>query len=501
MKNDWVETTLGEVFFTTSGGTPSRKNKAFYEGSIPWVKSGELDKGLILDTEEKITEEAIQNSSAKKFPAGTLLIALYGATIGKTAFLGVEAATNQAICGIFKSTHFDSKFLHTYLQFKKPDFISQGSGGAQPNISQTILKKLKIPLAPLPEQRAIVAKIEGLFSELDQGVADLKAAQSQLKIYRQAVLKKAFEGELTKEWREKQTNLPSADELLKQIKEERQKHYDQQMEEWKAAVLAWEENGKEGKKPARPQKVKELAKTDESLHQLPRAWEWCKLGNITQKISDGPFGSNLKTSDYVNSGVRVIRLENIGNLEFNDSKKSFITQQKYESIKKHSVYANDIIFASFIAETTSVASIPEHIDLAINKADCFCVRFGELVFYRYFEYFLSTRSTYTQLVNQVHGATRPRINTTQLKEVIVPLCSLSEQKQIVKEIEARLSVCDELERSLADGLEKAAALRQSILKKAFAGELLSAAEREACRAAADYEPAAQLLERIKNDKF
>ena len=193
MREDWTEIELGNICFTTSGGTPSRQNKSFYEGKIPWVKSGELDKGIILDSEEHITEEAIKKSSAKVFPKGTLLFALYGATIGKMATLGVEAATNQAICGIYENDILISKYLYHYLSNKKRKLIGQGIGGAQPNISQTILKKLIIPISPLPEQRAIVAKIEELFSDLDKGIADLKKAEYQLKVYRQAVLKKAFE--------------------------------------------------------------------------------------------------------------------------------------------------------------------------------------------------------------------------------------------------------------------------------------------------------------------
>ena len=104
------------------------------------------------------------------------------------------------------------------------------SGTTRKRISRKNLNKIHFQIAPLPEQRAIVAKIEALFSDLDKGIADLKKAQDQVTIYRQAVLKKAFEGELTKEWREQQTDLPTADELLEQIKEERQKHYEQQIE-------------------------------------------------------------------------------------------------------------------------------------------------------------------------------------------------------------------------------------------------------------------------------
>jgi type I restriction enzyme S subunit len=193
----WQFKKLGEVCETTSGGTPSRSKSNYYNGNIPWVKSGELDKGLILDTEEKITEEAIKNSSAKLFPKGTLLIALYGATIGKLAFLGVDAATNQAICGIYKNEKLNSNYLYYFLFSKKQSLIKQGIGGAQPNISQGILKNLDIPIPPFTEQQAIVAKIDELLSDLENGKLQLQTAQQQLKVYRQSLLKWAFEGKLT----------------------------------------------------------------------------------------------------------------------------------------------------------------------------------------------------------------------------------------------------------------------------------------------------------------
>ena len=133
------------------------------------------------------------NSSAKIFPAGTLLIALYGATIGKLAFLGIDAATNQAVCGIFQNENVSLKYLYYYLLFQRPNLIKQGVGGAQPNISQTILKKLEISYPDsITEQQRIVARIEELFSELDKAVGTLKTTKEQLEVYRQAVLKDEF---------------------------------------------------------------------------------------------------------------------------------------------------------------------------------------------------------------------------------------------------------------------------------------------------------------------
>ena len=118
MNTEWKTALLGSIAETTSGGTPDKKHLDYYEnGNILWVRSGELDKGIIYDTEIKITEAGLQNSSAKVFPSGTLLIALYGASIGKLAFLGKPAATNQAICAIFQNEKVSLKYLYYYLAF------------------------------------------------------------------------------------------------------------------------------------------------------------------------------------------------------------------------------------------------------------------------------------------------------------------------------------------------------------------------------------------------
>ena len=191
--NDWKTTVLGNIAKTTSGGTPDKKHSEYYNGNIPWVRSGELDKGIIKGTEIRITQEGLDNSSAKVFPAGTLLIALYGATIGKLAFLGIPAATNQAVCAIFENDTVSLKYLYYYLFFKRPELVKEGIGGAQPNISQTILKKLAInyPVSA-SEQERIVARIEELFSQLDAGVETLKKTKAQLAVYRQAVITDAY---------------------------------------------------------------------------------------------------------------------------------------------------------------------------------------------------------------------------------------------------------------------------------------------------------------------
>lgn len=193
---DWKTEPLGNIAFMTSGGTPSSKIPTYYEnGTIPWVRSGELENGAIRDTEIKITQAGLDNSSAKIFPKGTLLIALYGATIGKLAYLDIDACTNQAVCGIFENEKVSLQYLYYFLLFHRPNLVKQGIGGAQPNISQAILKKLLVSYpVDKAEQLRIVARIEELFSELDNGMETLRNTKRQLSVYRQAVLKNAFSG-------------------------------------------------------------------------------------------------------------------------------------------------------------------------------------------------------------------------------------------------------------------------------------------------------------------
>ena len=153
--SEWKTAPLGELSRTTSGGTPSRKRKDFYNGTIPWVKSGELNDDYIEKTEEQITEEALRNSSAKLFPAGTLLIALYGATVGKTSILRIDASTNQAICGITPGPELDTEYLRYHLMFRRRELLGHRYGGAQPNISQQIIRNLSVAYSSLSEQKKI----------------------------------------------------------------------------------------------------------------------------------------------------------------------------------------------------------------------------------------------------------------------------------------------------------------------------------------------------------
>jgi len=409
----WQVKKLGEVCQTTSGGTPSRGNKNYYEGTIPWVKSGELDRGLILDTEEKISEEAVKNSSAKVFPKGTLLIALYGATIGKLAFLGVDAATNQAVCGIYKNENIDSNYLYYYLFSKKPSLVKQGIGGAQPNISQGILKNLDIPIPPLPEQLTIVSKIEELLSDLENGKQQLLTAQQQLKAYRQSLLKAAFEGKLT------------------------------------STTLSEQKEG-----------------------ESQNSWKQVKMSELVEK----PQYGTSKKCDYSYNGVGVLRIPNIANGVVNCTDLKFAEFDSNE-IENYRLKEGDILTIRSNGSVDLVGKCA-----LIQKKDEKFLYAGYLIKLRpkinqvlpkYLLNVLSSSNLRNQIENKAKSTSGVNnINSEELKSLIIPLCSIQEQHQIVEILESKLTVCDKIVETIGQSLLQAETLKQSILKKAFEGKLI-----------------------------
>ena len=202
---NWVWTRLEYIAQWGSGGTPSRKQPQYFQGSIPWIKTGELNDGYIYDAEEKITQEALEKSSAKIFPIHSVMLAMYGATIGKTAILEIPAASNQACACAIPIEGIDYKILFYFLRSQKDYFIANAQGGAQPNISQTIIKQHFFPLPPLPEQQRIVARIESLFAKLDAAAEKLRnicvgkearisQCVGEIDLVKKSILARAFRG-------------------------------------------------------------------------------------------------------------------------------------------------------------------------------------------------------------------------------------------------------------------------------------------------------------------
>lgn len=162
LPEEWRIARISKIAKTATGGTPSRSNANYFNGNIHWVKSGELNDSLISKVEEQITQDALKHSSAKIFPKGTLLMAMYGATVGKVGILGMDAATNQAVCAIFPDACVYSGYLFYAVMSRRAELLLARYGGAQPNIRQTLIRNSIVPLPPLAEQKKIAAVLSAV---------------------------------------------------------------------------------------------------------------------------------------------------------------------------------------------------------------------------------------------------------------------------------------------------------------------------------------------------
>lgn len=433
---NWKKEPLGKICKTTSGGTPSRKNQSYYQnGTIPWVKSGELENNTITTSEEFITEEGLLNSSAKIFPAGTLLIALYGATIGKLAFLGIDAATNQAVCGIFQNENVSLKYLYYYLLFQRPNLIKQGVGGAQPNISQTILKKLEISYPDsITEQQRIVARIEELFSELDKAVDTLKTTKEQLEVYRQAVLKAAFEGKYTKWWR-KNHNV-SANEEYCELRKENQVFKDTSGDE------------------------------NELSLNIPDEWMKVRLGEIFD-VEVGATPSR-QHAEYWNGSIPWVSSGEVRFTTINKTRE-MITDIGLKNASTNLQPIGTVLLAMIGEGKTRGQSAILNIPAAHNQNTAAILVSKTLCQPKYIYYFLQLNYENTRRVGS--GNNQKALNKERVRAIRVPFAPIAEQSIIVKEIEKRLSICENIEQTVNSALAQADAMRQSILKQAFEGKI------------------------------
>lgn len=373
------------------------------------------------------------------------------------------------------------------------------------------LKKQEFPVPPLVEQRAIVAKIEELFSELDNGIDQLQTIKQQLKQYRQAVLKSAFEGKLTAEWRAEQQaagNLPDADELLGQIKKEREERYQQQLQEWKQAVAEWETaGGKESgqKKPSRPAQLRTLTEVVESdistFPDLPQEWTWVRCGYLLYILRSG---STVVPQDDISS-LPILRSSAVrtGRVDLGDVR--YVPDGS--GVADNDILADgDILFTrlngtiEYVAVCAAVSGLGSKSIAYPDRIFC-----GKSVVPKLTDYIeITFASPFIRHVLEgkaKSSAGHKRVSMGDILDQLLPLPPYTEAQEIVQAVESRLTIADEVEKTVDLGLQQSEALRQSILKKAFEGRLLSEAELTAVRNDPEYEPADKLLERIKADRL
>jgi type I restriction enzyme S subunit len=413
MREDWIEVELGDVCDVVSG--KNQKNVENPNGKYPIYGSG----GIFGYADDYLCE------------SGTTIIGRKG-TINSPIYVNQKFWNVDTAFGISPLNNIDSKYIH-YLcvgfDFKKLD-----KSTTIPSLAKRDIVKIKFPLAPLPEQRAIAAKIEQLFSELDNGIANLKAAKSKLEIYRQAILKQAFEGKLTNPKNQIQDDLPK---------------------NWKWVKLGEVAEVKRGKSKHRPRNDKQL---------FGGKYPFIQTGDV--KAANGGLIRNYSQT-YSDFGLAQSKLWQKGTL--------------------------CLTIAANIADTAFLgfdACFPDSV-VGISSD-------GNVLSLNFLNYLIQKLKV--EIDSKASATAQKNINVEFLDKLLIPFCPIEEQKQIVQEIETRLSVCDKLNESIDQSLEKAQALRQSILKKAFEGKLLSQDELQNCRQQPDWEPAAKLLERVKNKK-
>lgn len=420
---------------------------------------------------------------------------MYGATIGKTSILGFEASSNQA-CAIAQPIEevLFNQYLYYYLISEIRNFIKLGKGGAQPNISQTILKNHPIPIPPWPEQQRIVDKIEELFSELDEGIKSLKTAQQQLKVYRQAVLKWAFEGKLTAQWREQQGKLESAETLLAQIKTEREQRYQKALEAWQAEVEVWDANGKIEKRPKKPKRIKDDEPlVDEDLadySKLPESWQYVRVSQLGDVQLGRQRSPKNRSKEYPTKYIRAANITEQG-LDLTDIlDMEFMPHEK----EVYELRRGDLV----LSEASGSAHQVGKPAIWLNQIPSCC--FQNTVI-RLRPYIISSDYILLAFKNFYHNGIFARVasgvginhlSANKFSAIPFPIAPLDEQQVIVEEIETIFSVCDRIEADITTNLKKAEALRQSILKRAFEGKLVPQDP--------DDEPASVLLERIRAEK-
>ena len=421
---------LGEVADTTSGGTPDRNNPSYYGGRTPWLKSGELTDGLVTEIEETLSEEGLANTNAKVIPKGTLLIALYGATVGKTGILGLAAATNQAVCAITpKTDEVKTSFLYWFLRYKREDFLQSSFGGAQPNISQRILRKTPVPLPSQPVQENISEFLSAVEQRMRGSKMELPPLLPPLTQQRRVVAR--------------------IEELAAQIHEARTLRYEATEE-----AEAFRGAGR-----------------NSFFNSAATEFGAARLEGLSSRVTKGE-SPEWQGFTYHDTGPLFIRSENVlwGSLAPRNA--VHIPQAFHEKLSRCQLHENDVLINLVGASIGRACAVPAGLGAAnVNQAvGVITPDTDRLLPHFLVHYLLSPIAQDIIHAGKVETA-RPNISLGDVRGLEIPTPPLPEQRRIVAELDALQAEVDALKRLQTETAAELDALLPSILDRAFKGEL------------------------------
>ncbi|NMB78027.1 MAG: hypothetical protein GYA23_02900 [Methanomicrobiales archaeon] len=462
----WQWTKFSNIFDIGQGGTPKTSEKDYWSGTIPWLRSGEIRFNRIKESKESISELGLQNSPARLLPKGTVMLAMtgQGLTRGRAAILDIEASGNQSCAHMIPSKNtVISEYLFYFLWAEYWTVRRFDKGSNQPGLNTAIIKEFTLPLPPHPEQHRIIAKIEELFTQLDAGVASLKKAQAQLRRYRQAVLKAAFEGRLTQEWREEHKG---------------------EIEPANLRIFGIEQTSLKERKQTKSVLLEPIDEKDKE--NLPESWEISRIGKVVRIID-----YRGRTPPYCETGIPHLRSQNIKNGKIVWQNLAFVSDETYNQYMTRGLPLKGDILMTTEAPLGEVALAPEQ-KFSIAQRIILLRPFENFLSPKFLMYQIKSDFFQNQLNRKGTGTTVTGVSSRNFQPILVKIPSLVEQNQIVDEIERCFSIVDEADKTITTSLRQSESLRQSILKRAFEGKLVP-------QDPAD-EPASVLLERIKAEK-
>lgn len=466
LPKNWASCELGDVAYLKNGF--AFKSSSYLSEGTSVIRISDINEGVVLP---KKSVKVKYNEEFKGFIVnkGDILIAMSGATTGKFGIYSSDEISlqNQRVGNLkpYSPKNIYQKFLFYLLFSGKKEIEKRAYGGAQPNISPEKIETIPILLPPINEQKRIVAKIEEIISELDKGVENLKTAREQLKIYRQVVLKHAFEGKLTSSWRENNRNkLESAEHLLEHIPVHRQR------------------------------KLESLTTIElEKLLKLPKGWRYARLGCFIESISAGKsFKCDEREPISEEIGIAKVSAVTWGEYDEHESKTCLDTDKINPD---YFINAGDFLFSrANTIELVGACVIAKTVTKRVMLSDkTLRIQFEDITPY-YFLYYLRSQMGRNEIMKRSTGNQESMRNIGQdrIRNIIVPACSPAEAKRIEQEIQEKFSIIENLQIIIDCELEKSEALRQAVLKKAFSGKLVAQDPKD--------ESASILLERIRTEK-